>query len=197
MAQKAFDFMTAYKIGIFGNGGVGKTCITMQFVRKEFTDGYIPTIEDEEAKTINIDNQTIKLDIIDTAGQDDFAEMRHRYIQIVDGFVFVYSLEEPKSIEQIREMYNDTVASTGKKNIICIIAANKVDLISDLANNYAFEQGKELAQQLNCQILDTSAKTGHNINQLFEDITRTLMSKKKTGHKESDPQQSKGCCEVY
>lgn len=67
------------KIGIFGGGGVDKTCLSLRYLKGEYTDSYIPTIEDEFSKVIEVDNKPISLIVIDTAGQDDFSEMRFNY----------------------------------------------------------------------------------------------------------------------
>ena len=48
-----------YNIGVFG-GGVGKTCITLRFIKKEFNEGYIITNEDDFSKIIEVDNQPVK-----------------------------------------------------------------------------------------------------------------------------------------
>jgi GTPase KRas len=65
-----------YKIVIVGGGGVGKSALTIQFIQSQFVDEYDPTIEDSYRKQCDIDGQVSILDILDTAGQEEYSAMR-------------------------------------------------------------------------------------------------------------------------
>lgn len=181
----------SFKIGIFGSGGVGKTCISLQFVKGEFTEGYIPTIEDEFQKTFDVDGQMIELEIIDTAGQDEFQEMGNRYMSLVDGFIFVYSVTEKSSLSQCEDFILRAIEckKTAKKPFGAIIAGNKCDV--ECTDRVSFEEGKALADKYKCQILETSAKTSKNINELFVDIIKIVKDSPK--NVEADPEPGCKC----
>lgn len=172
------------KIGMFGGGGVGKTCITLRYLKGEFSDGYIPTIEDEFTKVIEVDNQTISLGVIDTAGQDDFSEMRYSYFGQVQAFIFVIDISNPQSIDDFKKIYNDAKDATDD-GMVCVIAANKIDLRdegkSDLIPK---EDYKKLENEFNCNVIETSAKTNVGIDELYLNVIKKLLKKDK-------PQQEK------
>ena len=90
------------KIGVFGGGGVDKTELTLRYLKSEWTLGYIPTIEDEFAKIIDVDDKTVSLRVVDTAGQDDFAEMRYGYLAQVQGMMFYFVLLLPTKLTSVK-----------------------------------------------------------------------------------------------
>ncbi|KAH0795652.1 RAP1B, member of RAS oncogene family [Histomonas meleagridis] len=186
--------MKTIKIGMFGGGGVGKTSITLQFVKGEFTDGYIPTIEDEFIKTIDFEGETLSIEIIDTAGQDDFQSMRFRNMSSVEGFILVYSILDPVSVSSLKEIHGEALLAKGTDSIPCIIAANKCDLRGP--DSVPVADGENLAKEIGCQIYETSAKENINIQELYEGILKLLLSKnkeKKTTKKDAEP----GCsCQI-
>lgn len=198
MSEKAF------KIGMFGGGGVGKTCITLRFLKDQFSEGYIPTIEDEFSKIIEVDGQTISLTVIDTAGQDDFAEMRYSYYRTVQAFVFVIDISNENSIDDFRSIFNDA-KDAADGDIIGVIAVNKADLRNEGGGGLIPpEEYKKLESEFNCKVFETSAKTNLNITDLFTAVVRLLLKKdapkaktsdKNTGSKSKEGGDG-GCCSI-
>ena len=84
--------MREYKVVVLGSGGVGKSALTVQFVTGTFIEKYDPTIEDFYRKEIEVDSSPSVLEILDTAGTEQFASMRDLYIKNGQGFILVYSL---------------------------------------------------------------------------------------------------------
>jgi len=72
--------MDEYRLVILGDGAVGKTTITIQFIQNHFVDIYDPTIEDCYIKQVLIDGRIYLLDILDTAGQEEYSAMRDQYM---------------------------------------------------------------------------------------------------------------------
>merc|ERR1711983_648850 len=96
----------AYKIVVVGGGGVGKSAITIQFIQSYFVTDYDPTIEDSYTKQCVIDDSVAKLDILDTAGQEEFSAMREQYMRSGEGFLLVFSLADRTSFEEIYKFHS-------------------------------------------------------------------------------------------
>ncbi|KAK6009436.1 Ras family protein, partial [Ostertagia ostertagi] len=85
--------MREFKVVVLGSGGVGKSALTVQFVSSTFIEKYDPTIEDFYRKEIEVDGQPCVLEILDTAGTEQFSSMRDLYIkngQVWHTFQFFY-----------------------------------------------------------------------------------------------------------
>lgn len=91
--------MREYKVVVLGSGGVGKSALTVQFVTGSFIEKYDPTIEDFYRKEIEVDSSPSVLEILDTAGTEQFASMRDLYIKNGQGFILVYSLVNQQSFQ--------------------------------------------------------------------------------------------------
>lgn len=83
--------MKEYKVVVLGSGGVGKSALTVQFISGKFVERYDPTIEDFYRKEIQIDGAPSVLEILDTAGTEQFASMRDLYIKNGQVIVNVYN----------------------------------------------------------------------------------------------------------
>ena len=93
--------MTEYKLVIVGRGGVGKSALTIQIINNYFVDEYDPTIEDSYRKQVTIDNETCLLDILDTAGQEEYSAMRDQYMRTGQGFLCTYAITSRSSFDEI------------------------------------------------------------------------------------------------
>ena len=179
------------KIGMVGNGGVGKTCIAIQFWKGTFSEEYIPTIQDAFNKSIKIDGKEVQIEIIDTAGQEDFREMTSRYYQEFDGIILVYSIIDRDSnpLNDLHALYNEVKSAKGGTDVKCVIAANKKDLIDPNNKDPSIQSTiDQLQSTFNCRVFQTSAKTGENVTEIVEDITRKLIS----NHRD----EGGNCCEI-
>ncbi|XP_022699728.1 ras-related protein Rap-2a-like isoform X3 [Varroa jacobsoni] len=91
--------MREFKVVVLGSGGVGKSALTVQFVSGNFMEKYDPTIEDFYRKEIEVDQAPCVLEILDTAGTEQFASMRDLYIKNGQGFVVVYSITSHQTFQ--------------------------------------------------------------------------------------------------
>uniref|UniRef100_A0A7M4FKH9 small monomeric GTPase n=1 Tax=Crocodylus porosus TaxID=8502 RepID=A0A7M4FKH9_CROPO len=160
--------MREYKVVVLGSGGVGKSALTVQFVTGTFIEKYDPTIEDFYRKEIEVDASPSVLEILDTAGTEQFASMRDLYIKNGQGFILVYSLVNQQSFQDIRPMRDQIIRVKRKfwtifiKNIRyekvpVILVGNKVDLESE--REVSSNEGRALAEEWGCPFMETSAKT--------------------------------------
>ncbi|KIJ42598.1 hypothetical protein M422DRAFT_48201 [Sphaerobolus stellatus SS14] len=93
------QLVSEYKLAVMGEGGVGKSALTVQFLRGRFEEEYDPTLEDHYRQHSVVDEEFAILDILDTAGQEDFHAMREQYILEREGFILVYSVTSRDSVE--------------------------------------------------------------------------------------------------
>uniref|UniRef100_A0A915I063 Uncharacterized protein n=1 Tax=Romanomermis culicivorax TaxID=13658 RepID=A0A915I063_ROMCU len=162
-----------FKIVVLGNGGVGKSALTIQFVQQFFVTDYDPTIEDSYTKQCIIDERICKLDVVDTAGQEEFSAMREQYMRTGDGFLLVYSVTDRDSFDQIAKVYSQIVRIKDRSDYPTILMANKVDLQEKRLVSRA--EGELLAKQLNgLQYAEVSAKYRLNVDQTFHDLVRLI-----------------------
>lgn len=94
-----------YKLVVVGGGGVGKSALTIQFIQSHFVQDYDPTIEDSYKKQCVIDDKVAHLDILDTAGQEEFSAMREQYMRTGEGFLLVFSLTDRGSFDEVSHFH--------------------------------------------------------------------------------------------
>ncbi|CAJ0748843.1 14892_t:CDS:2, partial [Entrophospora sp. SA101] len=93
-----------YKLVVLGSGGVGKSAFTVQFVQSMFVERYDPTIEDSYRKKVEIDNRICMLEILDTAGTEQFTAMRDLYLKNGHGFILMFSIIDQSTIHDLVEI---------------------------------------------------------------------------------------------
>ena len=109
--------MKEFKVVVLGSGGVGKSALTVQFVSGHFMEKYDPTIEDFYRKEIEVDSTPSVLEILDTAGTEQFASMRDLYIKNGQGFVVCYSLTNHQTFQDIKTMKEQIVRVKGTDRV--------------------------------------------------------------------------------
>lgn len=109
--------MREFKVVVLGSGGVGKSALTVQFVSGHFMEKYDPTIEDFYRKEIEVDSCPCVLEILDTAGTEQFASMRDLYIKNGQGFVVCYSLTNHQTFQDIKTMKEQIVRVKGTDKV--------------------------------------------------------------------------------
>ncbi|KAF9175223.1 Ras- protein Rap-1b [Mortierella sp. AD010] len=98
--------MREYKLVVLGSGGVGKSALTVQFVQSLFVERYDPTIEDSYRKQVEVDGQQCMLEILDTAGTEQFTAMRDLYMKNGQGFILVFSIVAASTFEELEDLHN-------------------------------------------------------------------------------------------
>ncbi|KAF6728470.1 Ras-related protein Rap-2b [Oryzias melastigma] len=164
--------MREYKVVVLGSGGVGKSALTVQFVTGSFIEKYDPTIEDFYRKEIEVDSSPSVLEILDTAGTEQFASMRDLYIKNGQGFILVYSLVNQQSFQDIRPMRDQIIRVKRYERVPMILVGNKVDLEGE--REVSSGEGKALAQDWSCPFMETSAKNKGSVDELFAEIVRQM-----------------------
>ncbi|XP_013856694.1 ras-related protein Rap-2a isoform X1 [Austrofundulus limnaeus] len=120
--------MREYKVVVLGSGGVGKSALTVQFVTGTFIEKYDPTIEDFYRKEIEVDSSPSVLEILDTAGTEQFASMRDLYIKNGQGFILVYSLVNQQSFQDIKPMRDQIIRVKSIRYVCCFFTCLTIPL---------------------------------------------------------------------
>lgn len=171
-----------YKLIMVGSGGVGKSALTLQFMYDEFVEDYEPTKADSYRKKILLDGNEIQVDILDTAGQEDYAAIRDNYFRSGEGFLCVFSITEMESLTAAHELREQILRVKNDENIPFLLVGNKADLTERRA--VSEEMANEQAEQWHVKYIETSAKTRHNVNTVFYDLLRQIAQRK--SHEQSN-----------
>ncbi|KAF9558468.1 ras-domain-containing protein [Agrocybe pediades] len=163
--------MEYWSIAMVGEGGVGKTALGVQ-VRSIKT--YDPTIEDSYRKQLVVGNKLTLIEVIDTAGQEEYRVLRDQWLRLAQGFLLVYSVTSRRSFSQITQLVEDIKTLGRVPNPTFILIGNKCD--SDVAEReVSYEEGAALALHLGgCVFLETTAKTGVNVDKAFISLIHSL-----------------------
>lgn len=145
-----------YRLVVVGGGGVGKSALTIQFIQSYFVTDYDPTIEDSYTKQCVIDDRAARLDILDTAGQEEFGAMREQYMRTGEGFLLVFSVTDRGSFEEIYKFQRQILRVKDRDEFPMILIGNKADL--DHQRQVTQEEGQQLARQLKVTYMEASAK---------------------------------------
>ncbi|GFX25990.1 ras-related protein M-Ras [Trichonephila clavipes] len=173
MSKPPNENLTTYKLVVVGDGGVGKSALTIQFFQKMFVTDYDPTIEDSYIQHTEVDGQWCILDVLDTAGQEEFSAMREQYMRKGDGFLLVYSVTDKQSFENIRHFHTQILRVKDRDSYPMLLVANKVDLVH--LRKVTEEQGKELAVCLKIPYIETSAKDPPlNVDAAFHEVVKII-----------------------
>ena len=200
MLSSKQTFMTStqkFKLVFLGHIGSGKTSIITRFMYDTFESNYQATIGiDFLSKTMYLEDRTIRLQLWDTAGQERFRSLVPSYIRDSSVAVVVYDMCDLNSYNQVDQWISEIVNERGSEVILAIIG-NKSDLPE---RQVSTEAAKKKAADHNAIFIECSAKTGHNIKELFYLITEKLPSlpdaKKELVHVEittTTPQENCSC----
>ncbi|CAM0136252.1 Ras GTPase [Umbelopsis sp. WA50703] len=166
------SFLREYKVVVVGGGGVGKSALTIQFIQSHFVDEYDPTIEDSYRKQCVIDHETALLDVLDTAGQEEYSAMREQYMRNGEGFLLVYSITSRMSFEEINTFYQQIRRVKDRDFFPMVLIANKCDLEHD--RQVSSHEGRDLAKSFGCTFIETSAKQRINVDEAFYHVVRDI-----------------------
>uniref|UniRef100_A0A8C9S2W7 Ras-related protein Rap-1b n=1 Tax=Scleropages formosus TaxID=113540 RepID=A0A8C9S2W7_SCLFO len=174
--------MREYKLVVLGSGGVGKSALTVQFVQGIFVEKYDPTIEDSYRKQVEVDGQQCMLEILDTAGTEQFTAMRDLYMKNGQGFALVYSITAQSTFNDLQDLREQILRVKDTEDVPMILVGNKCDLEEERV--VGKEQGQNLARQWNhCAFLESSAKSKINVleDAVMKNYCSSVLLEKKNG----------------
>jgi len=157
---------------VLGTGGVGKSALTIRLVTDNFLDEYDPTIEDSYRKQVTIDDDAAVLDILDTAGQEEYSAMQDQWMRVGRGFLLVYSVTSRESFDQMSVLRGKIHKTKDSTKVPIVLIGNKCDLKDERKVQY--DEGSALAKSWNAPFYETSAKLKLNNEICFYELVREI-----------------------
>ncbi|XP_026799661.1 ras-related protein Rab-6A isoform X1 [Pangasianodon hypophthalmus] len=170
-----------FKLVFLGEQSVGKTSLITRFMYDSFDNTYQATIGiDFLSKTMYLEDRTIRLQLWDTAGQERFRSLIPSYIRDSAAAVVVYDITNVNSFQQTTKWIDDVRTERGS-DVIIMLVGNKTDLADK--RQVSIEEGEKKAKELNVMFIETSAKAGYNVKQLFRRVAAALPGMESTQDK--------------
>ena len=185
---------TKCRIVMLGIGAVGKSAISIQFDQGRFVLDYDPTIASNYSRTAKIDNNTVNIEIFDTAGMETFNSVMNSTIRNGDAFIIIYDITDKSSFDNVINYHNEVIQAKNADKVPCVLCGNKCDLSDN--RQVAKADGEKLAKSMNAIFFETSAKTNTNVFQAFESAVKQIWEVR-NGKKNSDSgNKKKGFCNI-
>ena len=190
-----------FRLVLIGDSGVGKTALLLRYSENTFNASFISTIGiDFKIKTIDIEGKRVKLQVWDTAGQEQFRSIATSYYRNAHGIILLYDLTDAQSFLHISRWVED-IHVNAPSSVKKILIGNKCD-IAEAQRVIDKERGAALAQELGIPFLETSAKMSINVETAFEMITMDMMRTTAAANKRNQPdlvnlnqpKHKKKCC---
>lgn len=163
------------KFIIIGNSMVGKSNILSTFADNRFMQNHDMTIGVEFAtKLMAVNGLKYKLQIWDTAGQETFRAITRSYYRGTVGCLIVYDITRRDSFESVQSWLDD-LRKVCDPNIVIVLVGNKIDI--ETKRQITTDEGRELAEKNNLLFFETSAKTHHNIEEVFVSAVENISKK--------------------
>ncbi|TRM63163.1 P-loop containing nucleoside triphosphate hydrolase protein [Schizophyllum amplum] len=187
MAPSADSFKKR-KIAVLGSRSVGKSSLVGQFIDNEFKESYYPTIESSHQKTVKHNGAEYMLNIIDTAGQDEYSPLNSQHAIGIHGYVLVYSITSRNTLEMVKIVYEKIIDFCGVTDIPCVIVGAKSDLTQ--SRQVDSIEAEKTAHEMNAAWVETSAKNNVNVDKVFDLCLGEI--EKRTSPTQSEP-PTKSC----
>lgn len=175
-------------------GAVGKSCLSIRFVQNTFFEEYEPTIENNYSKTITLNEKTYQIEILDTAGMETNEALKPPMYKARDCFVLVYAINDPASFDYVQNLHDDIIRVLGKETVPCIICGNKSDLSSE--RKIPTQEGQKIASKYGAAFLETSAKTGENVDDAMVQAVKEFLKTKPVESTTTPDKKKRRLCNI-
>ncbi len=169
MEQIDEDFIPYLKITLIGDSGAGKTCIINRYINDDFFSNKISTMGVScSNKLVKEDNKLLRVDLWDTAGQEQYRALGSHFYKDSYVIILVYDITNRESFENLKIVWYKDLLKHNEKYTILAVVGNKNDLYE--IEKVSEDEGRNYAKEINAIFMLVSAKNGDNINNLFNDI---------------------------
>lgn len=174
-------YFSKLKVVTVGDSSVGKTCILYRFLRDEFYDSYVPTIIENQMTQMKIEDHYVQFELWDTAGQEEYSELRRLSYHLTDIFLLVFSVVDMNSWENAIKLWYPDLTNNFKRPII-VFVGNKIDLRTSEAveagTHVSKENAENIIKKLGCKYYECSAKEKSGVVELFNLSAKICLKKK-------------------
>ena len=177
-SSKVKESSYIFKVLLIGEAAVGKTSLTMKFISGKFKSDYLLTVGMEPySKYVKIGEDMVTLSIWDIAGQQRFDVFRTMFFRGAKAALLVFDLTRPATLTKLESWYKDLIKNAGK-DVVPILVGNKNDLVDlrSVPRKDAIAFAKKIRA---LTYIETSAKTGENVDESFTKITSKLVERAK------------------
>ncbi len=162
------------KVTLIGSSGVGKTCILERYTKKIFNENRVITIGVKYfEKNLEIENRKVLLDIWDAAGQEKFRSLGKHFYKDADIVCLVYDITSLESFKDLQEIWYKDLQTFGEKYTVLAVVGSKSDCYEN--EEVPEDEARNYADKINAIYMQTSAKTGNKIENLFEALVRKYL----------------------
>ncbi|KAG2456078.1 RAB26 protein, partial [Polypterus senegalus] len=185
----------AFKVMLVGDSGVGKTCLLVRFKDGAFLAGsFISTVGiDFRNKVLNVDGVKVKLQMWDTAGQERFRSVTHAYYRDAHALLLLYDVTNKSSFDNIQiskvplnalffffllffigppQAWLTEIHEYAQQDVVLMLLGNKADATHERVVKR--EDGEKLAKEFGVPFMETSAKSGLNVELAFMAIAKLM-----------------------
>ena len=170
---------------------MGKSALTISFVQNHFIEEYDPTIEDSYRKQVTVDDVPCFLNILDTAGQEEYSAMRDQYMKTGQGFLLVFSLTTRSTFEEVNDLHNKILQAKDSDKVPLVLVGNKADLENE--RQVSPKEASDLARSFDAPFMMTSAKTRLSVDETFFQLVRQIREDLRTRNPGAKPKKKKPC----
>lgn len=188
---------TSVKITLLGKGMVGKSSLTYRFINYNAPEEHDPTIEDKFMTVVDIEGKAVSVNILDTAGQDDYQGLIDMWVDSGEGFILVFALNDKESFVDLDKKKSKIDVIKKKTKAPIILVGNKCDLETE--REITRKEAEEKAKLWGAVYFETSAKTDINCNEPFIECSKQIMklTETKQGNSKDIAKDNGCCCIIY
>jgi small GTP-binding protein len=160
-----------YKILLLGDSSVGKTCFFMRYIENTFQEIHMSTIGlESKIKTVDLDDgRTVKIQLWDTAGEERFHTITKNYYKTAHAIILIFDVTEKATYQNVKNWVEQIREEVSSK-VVTVLVGNKIDDVENRKINK--EEGEEMAKECGISYFECSAKTGENIDPIFNDLIK-------------------------
>ncbi|NXI52377.1 RAB17 protein, partial [Chloroceryle aenea] len=164
-----------YKVVLLGSTSVGKTSLAYRYMKNDFKE-LLPTVGCSFfTQTLNLDVATVKLEIWDTAGQEKYQSVCHLYYRGAHAALLIYDITHKETLNRAKLWLRELEKEFLPDEIIIALVGNKMDLTTE--REVTTEEGEQFARTKGLLFMETSAKSSHQVNDIFMAVARELLQR--------------------
>ena len=164
------------KLAILGKTLVGKSALTYRFICDKFPTEHDTTVEDQYRINITIDDKKCDLEILDTAGQDDYQTMLDTWIEFGNCYLLVYSIDDLESFNSLKKKYERICQIKNNENFSVVIVGNKCDL-PESERKVQKTEVENYCKSICVEFMETSALNKINVKEAFTAVVHDYLIK--------------------